>query len=123
MGDGRLGRDFAEALAAKDYERVTEVLDPNVDFRGLTPRRAWEAETSGEFVSDVLVHWFEESDEIDELTTLETGGVGDRERVAYQFRGHNEDGPFVVEQQAYYATSGGRITWLRVLCSGFRPAA
>jgi hypothetical protein len=29
----------------------------------------------------------------------------------------------VVEQQAYYATEGGRIAWMRVLCSGFRPAA
>ena len=121
MSDGQIGRDFAEALAARDYERVAEVLDPEVDFRGLTPRRAWEASSAAEFVSDVLPSWFEASDEIDELTTLETGTVADRDRVAYQLRGHNEDGPFVVEQQAYYATSEGRITWLRVLCSGFRP--
>jgi hypothetical protein len=122
MEDAQLGRDFAQALTAKDYERVTDVLDPDVDFLGLTPRRSWEAKSAGEFVSEVLPSWFEETDEIDELVTVETGTVGDRERVGYQLRGHNGDGPFVVEQQAYYATSNGRITWLRILCSGFRPA-
>ena len=122
MDDSQVGRDFAEAIAAKDYERVAEVLDLKVDFRGLTPRRSWEAKSAGEFVSDVLPRWFEETDVIDELLTVETGAVADRERVGYQLRGHNGDGPFVVEQQAYYATDDGRITWLRVLCSGFRPA-
>ena len=28
----------------------------------------------------------------------------------------------VVEQQAYYSTTDGRISWMQVLCSGFRPA-
>ncbi len=121
MSDAQLGRDLAQALATKDYDRVADVLDPDVDFRGLTPRRAWEASSAEEFVSDVLGSWFEESDEIDELLSLESGAVADRERVAYQLRGHNADGPFVVEQQAYYAARDGRITWLRVLCSGFRP--
>jgi len=32
------------------------------------------------------------------------------------------DGPHLVEQQAYYSTTDGRISWMRVLCSGFRPA-
>ena len=30
------------------------------------------------------------------------------------------DGQFVVEQQAYYMQRDGRISWMRVLCSGFR---
>jgi len=32
-----------------------------------------------------------------------------------------QDGPFIVEQQAYYTERDRRITWMRVLCSGFRP--
>jgi hypothetical protein len=122
MGDEQLGRDFAQALAARDPARLTEVLAPDVDFRALTPNRAWQTDTAEAFVSDVLPVWFEETDHIDELLTLETGAVADRDRVAYLLRGHNGDGPFVVEQQAYYASEDGRITWLRVLCSGFRPA-
>ncbi|HTU28873.1 MAG TPA: hypothetical protein VMF07_05805 [Solirubrobacteraceae bacterium] len=41
--------------------------------------------------------------------------------MSYRFRGVNPDGPFVIEQQAHYTESDGRITWMRVLCSGFRP--
>jgi hypothetical protein len=31
------------------------------------------------------------------------------------------DGRFLAEQQAYVASRDGRITWMWVLCSGFRP--
>ena len=121
MSDEQLGRDFAQALAARDPALLAEVLAPDVDFRALTPNRAWQTSTADEFVTDVLPAWFEERDHIDALRTLESGSVGDRERVGYLFRGHNDDGPFVVEQQAYYEARDGRISWLRVLCSGFRP--
>ena len=47
--------------------------------------------------------------------------MADRERVGYRFAGHNEDGPFVVEQQAYLSERDGRIDWMRVICSGMRP--
>ena len=117
----QIGRDFAQALAARDPERLTEVLAADVDFRALTPNRAWQTSTAEEFVTGVLPAWFEETDHIDELQTLETVPIADRDRVGYLIRGHNEDGPFVVEQQAYYEARDGRITWLRVLCSGFRP--
>lgn len=117
-----VGRDFAHALAGKDFGRITELLDPEIDFRALTPNRNWEASSAAEVVSGVLRKWFEDSDELDELAGLESGAVGDRGRVAYRFRGHNGDGPFVVEQQAYFSVREGRIAWMRVLCSGFRPA-
>ena len=122
MDDGEsLGRDFAAALAGKDFARITELLDPQVDFRGLTPRRSWEASSATEVVSDMLARWFEDSDHIDELLAVESGTFADRKRVAYSFRGHNDDGPFTVEQQAYFDEQDGRIAWMRVLCSGFRP--
>ena len=116
-----LGRDFAAALADKDFGRITALLDPQVDFRGLTPGRAWEASSATGVVSDVLAQWFEDSDHIDELLEVESGAFADRQRVAYSFRGHNQDGPFVVEQQVYFTEQEGRIAWMRVLCSGFRP--
>ena len=31
------------------------------------------------------------------------------------------DGPHAVAQQAYYRVDGDRISYLRVMCSGFRP--
>ena len=117
-----VGRDFAHALADKDFGRVGGLLDPAVDFRGLTPNRQWEASSADQVVSEVLPAWFEDSDLIDELVAVESGTVGDRGRVAYCFNGHNDDGPFVVEQQAYFTVAEGRIDWIRVLCSGMRPA-
>jgi hypothetical protein len=120
MSNG-LGPRFATALAAKDFAAVAELLDPAIDFRGLTPGRNWEA-AEPDAVIEILGQWFEDSDHIDELVAVESGELADRERVGYRFRGHNGDGPFVVEQQAYLSERDGRIAWMRVVCSGFRPA-
>lgn len=117
------GTEFAEALAQKDYDRIKALLDPAIDFRGLTPNRLWEASDPDDVISNVLRLWFEDSDEIESLEHVETDSVADRERVGYRFRISNEDGPQVVEQQAYLAAEDGRITWMRVVCSGFRPIA
>jgi hypothetical protein len=118
-----LGAEFARALAVKDFARISELLAPEVDFRGLTPNRAWEAASSEAVVSDILRHWFEDSDVIERLDRLELDEVADRERVGYRFVVRNPDGRFIVEQQAYLSQRAGRIAWMRVLCSGFRPVA
>jgi hypothetical protein len=115
-----LGAEFAQALAAKDFDRVAALLAPELDFRGLTPRRFWEASSPEAAVADVLREWFEDSDEIEALEKLETDAFADRERVAYRFRVRNPEGVFLVEQQAYLSGGDGRIEWMRVLCSGFR---
>ena len=122
MTDRSVGRDFAEALARKDFERIGELVDPEIDFRGLTPNRSWEATSAETLVGEVLTRWFEDSDHVEELLDVEEGTFADTERISYSFRGHNDKGPFVVEQQAYFTEKDGRIAWLRVLCSGFRPA-
>jgi hypothetical protein len=121
MNEPTLGAVFARALAAKEFDRVEALLHPEIDFRGLTPRRNWEAGDPGTVVADVLRQWFEDSDEIESLDQLETDVVGDRERVGYRFSVRNPDGDFVVEQQAYLAERDGQIGWMRVVCSGFRP--
>ena len=118
------GERFVRALAAKDEAALLAVLDPAVDFMGLTPGRAWEATTAAELVSDVLLGpWFEPSDSIDEVERIELDDVVDRRRVGYRLRVTNGDGPHVVDQQAYYAVDGGRITWLRIMCAGFRSCS
>jgi hypothetical protein len=116
------GREFAEALATKDFSRAAGVLSPEVDFRALTPNMNWQAIGPDDVVTSVLREWFEDSDELEELISFEARPFADREHVAYSLRGRNEDGPYVVEQQAYFTTEAGRIVWMRVLCSGKRPA-
>jgi hypothetical protein len=117
-----LGAAFASALAAKDFRRVAELMHPEIDFRGMTPRRFWEAGDPDSVVSEILRQWFEDKDEIVSLEHVETDAFADRERVGYRFSVRNPDGSFLVEQQAYLSERDGRIGWMRVVCSGFRPA-
>jgi hypothetical protein len=117
-----LGASFARALAIKDFSSIAGLLHPQIDFRGLTPSRNWEADGPDE-VDGILRQWFEEGDHLEELVDLQTDGIADRQRVGYRFRGHNDDGPFVVEQQAYLEERDGRIGWMRIVCSGFRSPA
>jgi hypothetical protein len=116
-----LGTDFARALAAKDFERIHELLHPEIDFRGLTPRRFWEAADPDTAISAILRQWFEDSDDIVALEHLETDSFADRERVGYRFRVRNPNGVHLVEQQVYIEARDGKIGWLRSVCSGFRP--
>jgi hypothetical protein len=116
-----LGAQFADALARKDFDRLTALLHPEVDFRGLTPRKVWEAHDPQEFVSGVLRVWFEDSDEIEALERVETDAFADRERVGYRFRVRNPEGLFAVEQQLFISERDGKIGWIRSLCSGYRP--
>lgn len=119
-----VGERLAHAIAAKDRDGVRGLLAPDVDFRGLTPSRAWEADSADAVVSVLFDCWFEDSDEITGVLDVAPGSeVADTERVSYRFALHNDDGDQVAEQQAYYRAVDGRIGYLRVLCSGFRPAA
>ena len=115
-----LGSQFVAALAAKDRERLGTLLHPQIDFRGLTPNRVWEAGDADAVLEVVLGNWFEPSDEFDELALVERDAFADREQLRFRFNGHNADGPFVVEQQAYLSERDGQIGWMRVVCSGFR---
>jgi hypothetical protein len=117
-----LGIAFAEAFAAKDYDRFRELAHPEIDFRGLTPNRFWEAQDAEAVISEIFPLWLEPSDEVEALEHVETDMVADRERVGYRLRVINPDGRFVVEQQVYLGERDGRIGWMRVVCSGFRPA-
>jgi hypothetical protein len=98
-------------------------MHPEIDFRGMTPSRSWEATDPDAVISAVLRQWFEDSDEIESLERLESDAFADCERVGYRFRVHNPEGRFLVEQQAYLSARDGQIAWMRVLCSGYRPAA
>ena len=117
-----LGAVFARALAAKDFSRVRDLLHPEIDFRGLTPNRSWAASNADAVISGVLREWFEDSDEIEALESLESDAFADRERVGYRFSVRNPQDRFLDDQQAYLSARDGRIGWIRVVCSGFRPA-
>ncbi len=117
-----IGAAFVAALAAKDQDAIASLLAPDIDFRALTPRRVWEAGDPGQVLETLFANWFEPEDEIVELVKVETDSFADRERVGYRLALRNPEGDFTVEQQAYLEERDGRIGWMRVVCSGYRPA-
>ena len=116
------GEHFARALAAKDSAALCTLLADPVNFQALTPGRLWQA-TTGRQVADEIIfeHWFGAGAHILELCSVSTGRVSQREHVAYRMRVRRSGADHLVEQQAYYSTDGGRIGWMRVLCSGYQP--
>lgn len=119
--DDAVGRAFAGALARRDFGELATLLHPEVEFRALTPRRTWDPETPEEVV-EVVRTWFATA-EIDQVLDIESGVVGGRLRVGYRFRGRRDGKPFVIEQQAYYDVRDGQLSWVRLVCSGFRVSA
>lgn len=117
-----LGARFATALSAKDSNGLLELLHPEIDFRGMTPGRTWEPGGPQEVLSVLLDNWFDDSDQIEGVERIESDAFADRQRVEYRFRVRNPDGLFLVEQTAYLSDREGQIDWMRVLCSGYRPA-
>jgi len=47
--------DVARTLAAKDFERIGELFAPEINFRAMTPRKFWEAETPGGIVTEPVL--------------------------------------------------------------------
>lgn len=60
---------------------MRELLHSDIDFRGLTPSRNWEASGRDAVTALFLENGFEESDEIEELVHLESDSVADRQRA------------------------------------------
>jgi len=114
------GERFARALAAKDSAALHSLLADTIDFQALTPGRHWQATTASEAVDQIMLgKWFDPGDDIQRLESVSTSQLPGREHVDYRVRVRNADGDHVVEQHAYYNTDGSRITWMRVLCSGY----
>lgn len=118
--DDSLARALADAVATKDHDGLHLLLHPDIDFRGMTPGRVWEADGPDDVVA-AFAAWFDDGDLVEGVDAVETDSFADRQRVGYRFRVRNDDGLHVVEQQAYLSERDGRIGWLRVVCSGFRP--
>ena len=116
------GEAFVQALVAKDADALKNLFSPSIDFKALTPGRFWESDSVRHAVEEtILGAWFEPSDEIKTVESVETSKVGQRHRVAYRLRVRNPDGLFLVEQQAYYDTDEDGISWIRILCAGYQP--
>ena len=74
-------------------------------------------------VEDVLRAWFEHPErDVTRVDPTEPAVVEDTVRVGWRVYGNDADSAFVYEQQAYLREDDGHVVWLRVMCSGPRPA-
>jgi len=123
MATDTLGAAFARALAAKDRAGLVALLTEDLDFEALTPRRHWVAATASQAVDEVMLrHWLGPDDDVVGVDSLTSGRVVDRQRVGYQIAVRRDGKDYLLEQQAYYVSDGQQISWIRILCSGYRPA-
>jgi hypothetical protein len=119
-----LGERFAAALAAKDSDALREMLADDVDFKGLTPRKFWEASNPDEVLEVLFGSWFEDEDRIQRAASIDQGDdVGEVKRVGYRLEIDTPSGPHVVEQQVYYRDHEDKLDYLRVVCSGYQPTS
>jgi hypothetical protein len=112
--------EFHAFIGSERGMQLQSLLHPEVEFRALTPRRTWEADGESPTV-DLFRNWFDEATVIEAVEQVETHTVGDRQHLVYRFSGHDDEAPFVIEQQVYFTERDGRIDWMRMMCSGFRP--
>ncbi|MET0997506.1 MAG: hypothetical protein ABWX73_02220 [Marmoricola sp.] len=118
-----LGEQLVRAIAAKDAGRLRSLFSTPVTFRGITPRRFWDAETAVEVVDEIMLgRWFDPGTTVTEVTSVETGTVADVHSVRFRMSLVLASGQAAVtEQTAYFGAADGRITDMRLVCSGFRP--
>jgi hypothetical protein len=124
MGAGTaVGERFVEAMGARDYTRVRDLLDPAAHLRALIPPGPFELDGSRE-IADRFGSWFGDAAAC-ELVSSAVDEVADRVRITYRLRVRHEAGadPVVVEQTAFCDIQSGKVVALDLLCSGFRDIA
>jgi hypothetical protein len=115
-----LSERFARSMAAQDAHALKELLASTVNFRALTPGRCWESDDAEVVVDDVILgSWLSPPCSIVRIVQLEYATLGFVDRVGYRFEATLPDGDFIIEQQAYLRAENDKISWLRILCSGF----
>ena len=117
-----VGERFARALGSKDSAGLKALLRSDVDFRAMTPGKFWESSDVDVIVDETMLGtWFDNQRRITEILAVETDSVGSLDRVGYRFKVERPEGEFIIEQQAYFETDGEKISWLRIMCTGFLP--
>jgi hypothetical protein len=113
------GEHFITALRAADFTAIGNCLSPAVRLRALLPARVVDAEGREAAVA-LLRDWLQAGAG---LTVLDASAdiVGWRLHLSYLVRLEADDGPRVMQQQAYCDVTADGISSVRLLCSGGMP--
>jgi hypothetical protein len=115
------GIQLATAVARRDEAALLQLLDPTVQFRGMTPNRFQEAHGSAQLLGILLAEWLTPADQVTGIKSIDTDAIDEVHRVGYRLYVVNPGGSFVVEHQAYFRVRAQRIAWLQMMTSGLLP--
>jgi hypothetical protein len=117
-----VGGLLLEALAERDFARMSNCFEPAATMRALLPPGLSESQGATQIVEN-LENWFGGAKEFEVLDGI-VGEVGGRVHVAWRLRLRptpwGDDAWHVIEQQAFLR-AGDRIEAIDLLCSGFQP--
>ena len=119
-----IGARLLDALEARDYDALAACFAPDATLRAIVPHGLREADGPEAIVERFRI-WTEDVADF-ALDAREVTLFADLVRLRWVVYGIDPDGdamPTVFEQTAYAETEGGRITQLRIACSGNRPTA
>jgi tRNA 2-thiouridine synthesizing protein A len=110
-----------DMLATRDRPGLVAGLADDALLRAVLPSRYVER-AGAAAVADELLSWFGEVPEIVVLHT-DVEPLADIWHARFRWTLHGLNPERVVEQHWYCAVDDGRVTAIRLVCSGFRPAA
>jgi len=117
-----VGGLLLEALAARDFDRMTDCFEPAATMRALLPPGLAECQGAPQIVEN-LRSWFGGAEQFEVLDGT-VGDGGGRVHVSWRLRMRptpwGDDSWHVIEQQAYLQADE-RIGTIDLLCSGFQP--
>jgi SnoaL-like protein len=115
-----LGQAFVDALARRDWTGLEGCLAADIRFRAVVPNeeRPFRDKTDAGGVVEQLKKWFADCDPL-VLEESDVRMIRDRLVIQYRFSGHDDDGDFVVEQDAFAEVDDGKLVSMRLVCSGF----
>ncbi len=116
-----LGRAFVDAIVAGDFDRLENLLAPDIRCRALTPGAYRESMTAAG-ARALVEDWFGETVQR-ELIGSRVELVGDRLALGYRLELTEDGERRVVEQHVAATVDGATFRDLAVVCSGFRPLA
>jgi ketosteroid isomerase-like protein len=115
---------FLEAIAAHDFARLADALDPEATMSALLPR-GFDEQQGAAAICAAFERWFGNVEHF-ELADASVGQIGALLQMRWRLRlcgTRFGDAPMTVEQNVFAATApDGRIKHLSLLCSGFWPA-
>jgi hypothetical protein len=115
-----VGTELVDALRRRDYLAVAGCFAQDAHMRSIVPPGVRE-DAGADAIAARFRLWTESLTDY-ELVDSSVAPLADLLRLSWALRGVDPDiGPCLFEQTAYAELDDGRITRMRVACSGKRP--